>query len=308
MNGKINFLTRTTCELRNEPINDCRKYWEKVIRLKDHESGLGEFDVYFCPRCSLGFTDPYPTEETTAFLYDSKESADFDVIKNTIIDKIKDFLSRRQIIRIAQPHKHINSVLDYATGNGRFAMQSAKVFPNACIHAVDYQDAPPQHLLDEDVRVNYFNLKDFGELNQKYDLIFLRHVLEHTHHPIELLNNLAKRLNPNGILYVEVPNLHSGCAKLFGKNWNSYYVPRHIYHYTIRSLKEIVTTAGLRAEIGKNEMPLMGNTISILTGLDKSNFLVQCMGALLFPIQILIEVFYGSSTCINARCRHVEQE
>ena len=307
MNDMIEFKTRTTCELRNEPIEGCRNHWQNVVRLKDHESGLGEFDVYFCLRCQLGFTDPYPTEETTGLLYDTKQSSDFDIVKGSIIDDIKDFLGRRQIVRMAQRGRDIQAVLDYATGNGRFAMLSAKAFPNAIIDAVDYQDSAPQLLQLDGVQVNYFGLKEFAERNQKYDLIILRHVLEHAHHPVELLKFLGDRLAPDGILYIEVPNLDSGCAKVFGKNWKGYYVPRHIFHYTICSLTEIITAAGLKADIGRNEMPLMGNTISILTGADKSSVFVQCLGILLFPIQMLIEFVHRSSTCINARCSHSKE-
>jgi 2-polyprenyl-3-methyl-5-hydroxy-6-metoxy-1,4-benzoquinol methylase len=273
-----------------------------VVRLKDHETNLGEFDVYFCQRCKLGFTDPYPTEETSGYLYETKESGDFDIIRDSPIDHIKDFLSRRQLARLV-PQNQIRAILDFATGNGRFAVSAKKVFPNARVDAVDFQANAPPLLRSQAGRVNYHHLPIFTEKPQQYDLIILRHVLEHTHHPVQLLKYLAARLAPDGVIYVEVPNLDSGCAKIFGKYWKGYYVPRHIFHYTIDSLTEIAKRAGLNAETGRNEMPLMGNMVSILTGADKSNILIQCLGILLYPIQVVIETLFRSSTCINARCR-----
>jgi len=302
MYSAVKYQTRTTCELRQENCDNCRAYWQKVVRLKDHESNLGEFDVYLCRRCKLGFTDPYPTEKTSSHLYETKESSDFDITRDSPIDYIKDFLSRRQLTRLA-PHSHIRGVLDFATGNGRFAMAATKVFPNARVDAVDYQATPPQ-LLHSHRKVNYYTQAAFAKEHQQYDIIILRHVLEHSHHPVQLLKYLSERLAPGGIIYIEVPNLDSGCAKIFGKYWKGYYVPRHIFHYTVDSLTEIVNRAGLKAEVGRNEMPLMGNTISILTGADKSNVFVQFLGILLYPIQIVLEALYRSSTCINARCRH----
>lgn len=152
--------------------------------------------------------------------------------------------------------------------------------------------------------MNYYDLTAFAEQHRQYDLIILRHVLEHTHHPVQLVKYLSDLLAPDGVIYIEVPNLDSGCAKMFGKYWKGYYVPRHIFHYTIDSLTEIVKLAGLEAKVGRNEIPMMGNTISILTGADKSNVFIQCLGILLHPIQLVFEALYRSSTCINARCRH----
>src|ERR1035437_10725427 len=88
------------------------------MRLKDHESDLGEFDVLFCSRRKLGFTDPFPTEETSGYLYEAKDGSDFDVIRHSVIDVVKDFLSVRQVRGLA-PHNNPRSVLDFATGNGR---------------------------------------------------------------------------------------------------------------------------------------------------------------------------------------------
>lgn len=304
MNNSVEFLNRTTCELRGESCNECKDHWQKVVRLKDHESSLGEFDVYLCKRCKLGFTDPYPSEETSGYLYEAKSSSDFDIIRDSFIDRIKDYLSIKLLQRLA-PHDHVANILDYATGNGRFAMSAAKAFPNAHVDAVDYQSSPPPLLQSQiNSRMGYYSLTALSELHHQYDLIILRHVLEHTHHPVELVKNLSRLLAPNGVIYIEVPNLDSGCAKIFGKFWKNYYVPRHIFHYTIDSLNEIISRAGLDAEIGRNEMPLMGNTISIMTGVSQSNTFVQFLGVLLHPFQLGIEALAQSSTCINAKCRH----
>lgn len=307
MNNAVKYQVRKTCELRLvADFDECKAHWRKLLRIKDHESNFGEFDVLFCDRCQLGFTDPYPTEETCGYLYQTKNSSDFDVIHDSIIDRIKDYLSIRLLKRLS-PHSHIEKVLDYATGNGRFAVSATKAFPSAFVDAVDYQATPPPLLHNQiNSRVNYYSLPAFAEQHKLYDLIILRHVLEHTYHPVDLVKSLSEHLSPDGVLYIEVPNLDSGCAKIFGKYWKGYYVPRHLYHYTIYSLTEIVKRADLDPEIGRNEMPLMGNTFSILTGADQSNVFVQLLGVLLHPLQLLIETWYRSSTCIHAKCRHTE--
>ncbi len=280
---------------------ECITQWRKIARVYDHESRIGEFDIVKCRLCGLGFTDPFPSEDTAFLLYDERVSSDFDHFSNSIIERIKDWAAIRQLANI-KTARRVCSVLDYSTGNGRYAFQAHKLYPSAVVHAVDFQSSPPPLLSALNSPVEYMSIDSFRYISQQYDLIILRHVLEHAHHPVELIQDLAKRLSPEGLIYIEVPNLDSGCARLFGGNWKSYYVPRHIFHFNLSSLEEAIHNAGLRCSMGRNEMPLMGNTISILTGLGFENFFAKAGGVLLHPIQLLIEAAFRSSSCINAKC------
>jgi SAM-dependent methyltransferase len=151
-------------------------------------------------------------------------------------------------------------------------------------------------------RIKYFKNTNFFTV-KKYDLIILRHVLEHTYDPVSLIQYLGKYLSDSGILYIEVPNLDSGCAKFFKKYCPLFYVPRHIFHFTAKSLVLVIDEAELNYKIGKNEIPIMGNIFAILTGAKDENFFVKIIGIFLYPFQLAIETFYNSSTCINAICR-----
>ena len=304
MKSKIQYIQRTHCEIHDQCNSNCIKDFKRVVRLKDHESNLGEFDVIYCTKCSLGFTNPHPTEETTGYLYDEKTTGDFDLVNDTFVDKIKDLLSQNHIRKITTGIQ-VGKVLDYATGNGRFAIAASTVHQGANIVAVDYQDSPPP-LLKNQKKIKYITLAEHLKDDAIYDFIILRHVLEHTHHPGQLIKELASRLSPKGILYIEVPNLNSGCAKVFGKYHKGYYVPRHIFHYTKKSLSQLIENAGLQADLKTNEMPLMGNTLSILFRLNKSSPLVQLLGIAMHPLQLCIELLFRSSTCLNASCFHLK--
>jgi SAM-dependent methyltransferase len=307
--GKIDFIRRETCGMDPEGP-PCSQFWREHARVPDYESHLGTFDVKLCTRCQMGLTDPYPSEATTGYLYDAKVSGDFDVIQATWIDRIKDVLSRRLLRRLApaEPAK-ILRVLDYSCGNARFAALAHDLFPQAQVDAVDYQEAPPPLIATGRFpRLAYHEVNAFAGLAPGYDLIILRHVLEHTHRPVELVRLLGSKLSPRGVLYIEVPNLFSGGARVFGNKWKGYYVPRHIFHYSAAALHEIVTRAGLEGEIERNEMPLMGNMLEILFGVKKSNPAVQAAGILLHPLQLLIEKANGSSTCLNVKARRPAAE
>ncbi|MOA19974.1 hypothetical protein D3C78_1403890 [compost metagenome] len=65
------------------------------------------------------------------------------------------------------------------------------------------------------------------------------HVLEHMpdlHKTIERLKSLLK---PDGVLIVAVPNYNSYDALHYGAHWAAYDVPRHLYHFSQQSIKEL---------------------------------------------------------------------
>jgi len=284
----------------------CSAHWVQRAHVPDFESHAGIFDVKYCAKCKMGLTEPYPSEETSGYLYDEKSTGDFDVIQEGWIDKIKDLLARRLLKEISpfRDGSRIGHVLDYSCGNARFAALAHDFFPQSQVDAVDYQETPPPLVSSGRFsRLRYHDVQAFALTNQLYDLIILRHVLEHTHHPIDLIRFLGARLKPEGVLYIDVPNLDAGCARIFGDRWKGYYVPRHIFHYTKASLHHIITAAGLEGEIEGNEMPLMGNQMAILFGLNKSNALVQFLGVILHPFQLLVEALSSSSTCLSVKAR-----
>jgi len=303
----VTYINRDGCELRSVDCGRCDQSWSKIIHIPDRITKLGEFDIYICEKSKLGFTNPYPSEDTMYHLYDTKDSTDFDSIKGNIFDNIQDFLAARQIARMVPADRtKVNAILDYSTGNGRYAVTASRLFPDARVDAVDYQDEPPPLIKCHRGRVNYFHNDLFGKQIQKYDLIILRHVLEHTHHPVRLLKDLGKRLTSNGILYLEVPNLESGCARVFKKYWTPYYVPRHIFHFTGYSLARAIELADLEGDIRKKEGGSMGMVMSTFTRREPSSSVNKFFAISLYPLQIFIEWTYRSSTCLSA-CLHKKQ-
>jgi glycosyltransferase involved in cell wall biosynthesis len=81
----------------------------------------------------------------------------------------------------------------------------------------------------------------FNEL--KFDVILLSQSIEHVLNPLQLLKSLCFLLEPNGIVIVSTPNLHSKQTVLFGPTWSSWHTP---YHRNIFS-RQALEALGLRA-------------------------------------------------------------
>jgi predicted SAM-dependent methyltransferase len=62
------------------------------------------------------------------------------------------------------------------------------------------------------------------------------HVLEHIHDLHGYMAQIARLLKPNGTVIIAVPNYSSKDASHYQSYWAAYDVPRHLYHFTPRSI------------------------------------------------------------------------
>ena len=78
-----------------------------------------------------------------------------------------------------------------------------------------------------------------------FDAITCFDVLEHLYEPRQVMARVAEWLKPDGVFYVQVPNIESAEARVFGTYWQGLELPRHLYHYSPASLKFLADSAGL---------------------------------------------------------------
>ncbi len=76
--------------------------------------------------------------------------------------------------------------------------------------------------------------------------ITLWHVLEHLWDPLTALRAMQRVLASDGQLLVEVPNVHSVQARVWGPRWFHWDLERHIWHFSPTTLQQVLTRAGFR--------------------------------------------------------------
>lgn len=79
-----------------------------------------------------------------------------------------------------------------------------------------------------------------------FDLILMHHVLEHLYDPKTMLKKIKRWLKSEGILLLAVPNFNSLSVTIFKRKAFSLDVPRHLFQFTPKSLKELLKLAGYK--------------------------------------------------------------
>jgi len=125
------------------------------------------------------------------------------------------------------------AILDYGCGDGLFGYFLAQ--NKLCKEVVlcDWFTEAPNEL----VKGMYMHSERLVEQHKKYfDIILLRHVLEHTKSPLEFINHLVLFLKDDGRLVIEIPRLESIWVKLFRSKCINIVNHEHLVFFNKQSL------------------------------------------------------------------------
>lgn len=152
-----------------------------------------------------------------------------------------------QINLIEQYHPlcDIGSVLEVGCAEGFFLnrITERKNGNNIKVFGVEpskrYLEAA-RHLLPKGHFYEYMlDMVDFGK--ERFDLVVIRHVLEHVPLPIRNLDIMSGLLKPSGILYVEVPDTEKPIPSVA-----HFFSHEHLSYFTVGTLSAAFARAGFK--------------------------------------------------------------
>jgi 2-polyprenyl-3-methyl-5-hydroxy-6-metoxy-1,4-benzoquinol methylase len=76
-----------------------------------------------------------------------------------------------------------------------------------------------------------------------FDAVVFFNVLEHMVSPTQALERSARLLKAGGVLFVEVPNIHTLSVKLFGKRW-FHFGPGHYFYFLKKTMRQLMEKTG----------------------------------------------------------------
>lgn len=182
-----------------------------------HYSSKGQFgiqtNVVICKNCGFTYLNPRWTKDRYNHFY----SLEYDnyyrpEVKSTkykydVYSPVKTILSRLEKFHV----KPINpeNIIDIGCGMGDALIYlKENIYQKANYYAIEPSTFCCEHLKKNNISILSNDVdSEWSENNEnKFDVVIMRHVLEHFLDPISVLKKVSKILKPDGILYVAVPN------------------------------------------------------------------------------------------------------
>jgi len=223
----------------------------KLISEKDSKS-KGELIICVCNACSMVSQNPIPTEEQVEQYYATEYRQDY---KQVFEPKLKHVyragnLAFYRLGFLTKNNVTSGKLLDVGAGGGEFTYVSSQL-------GFDSAGIEPNIGYSNYARDQYqANVKtgQLADVDDKFDVITMFHVMEHIPDPVKTFKKLYDLLNEDGSLFIEVPNIES-----FSQSPTNTFFKAHIHYFSAITLIACASQYFVSVDLDNS-----GNNISIL--------------------------------------------
>lgn len=233
-----------------ETLRECpscsKTAFTKQLTCTDYTYSKEPFTIYSCDTCSLSFTNPRPDENGIGVYYNNPEYVSHtdttEGLLFTLYGIVKGYTlgQKRKLLEQLSTTK---TALDYGAGSGDFSNELAR---NGWSVAAYEPDTNARTLVQEK-NESILLVDSLDTISDKSkSVIALWHVLEHVHRLQETVKQFNRIIADDGKLVIAVPNHTSFDAKFYKENWAAYDVPRHLYHFSPKSIETLMQPLGFK--------------------------------------------------------------
>lgn len=207
------------------------------------------FPVWHCEHCDVMFTQVVPDEKEIGRYYASEAYVSHTDSRQGLINRIYHVVRN---ITVKNKRKWVTDgtgrntgkILDIGCGTGAFL---------ECMRKSGWEVTGIEP--DPVARNNARSLHGVEPLEPEaidslpegsFHAITMWHVLEHVHTLHSYIEKIKKLLAPSGRLFIAVPNYTSGDAVAYKQYWAAWDVPRHLYHFSPKSMEWLMHRHGFR--------------------------------------------------------------
>lgn len=198
--------------------------------------GGGCYELQRCNECGVVWDFPMPTESELEAAYSQDYYSSTEAKFNPLIEAWTRYSGRRRAYSLLRQHGNFAGVKVLDVGCGRGVLLRGFREAGADVLGIEREGAG----FDQIDGVENLSLDELIEAERTFDLIVIWHVLEHLPDPVESLRKCRRLLAQGGSLFIEVPNFASFQASLFRSNWFHLDLPRHLFHFSPRSLSKML--------------------------------------------------------------------
>jgi len=215
------------------------------------KGSLVQLSVFLCQRCKLlqaSYNEK--SSNATGKDYVHKRYKDFYIScdadysnlrvgKQQMVEKSIKILEKQKLFSLSS----IKSVLDVRSARGHFIAKATKLFPNANIVVGLEEDPYLLNNMPSSKRIKIFKKSIYSyKTVKRFDFVFSCHTFEHYKNPLKYIKYIYQKMNPNGILMLDVPNILDFLKK---NALDEVFYDKHLSYFEPFTIKDILERCGL---------------------------------------------------------------
>ncbi len=208
-------------------------------QLFDDLNMSGQMQLVKCSWCDFIYNRTCLTEEDFSNYYKGHEHYVESASPGSGGNSDRDIRRYRQIydqVQACLPEKE-PSILDFGCGKGGMLRWLSQ---NVSTRVAGLEAGSPCRTYIEQ-KLNLPVYENLSQINRKFDLVVLSHVLEHLYFPQKVMQSLSGILNQNAVIYIEVPSADAYLSPTI--NLKELYF-EHINHFTASGLQNLTASQG----------------------------------------------------------------
>ena len=213
------------------------------LETTDHLVSKEKFRLEYLTETDMLVTQPIP--ENLYNYYESNNYISHTDEAKTLLEKVyqtvKKIALKRKLELINKYANTSKTILDIGCGTGEFLITARK--NNWHTLGVEIND----EARNKSSKKNITTYKFIEEVkSSQFNIITLWHVLEHLKDLNGTITKISSLLDTDGTLVIAVPNYKSYDANYYKEYWAAYDTPRHLWHFSQRSISTIFENHNLK--------------------------------------------------------------
>ncbi|APA64294.1 class I SAM-dependent methyltransferase [Maribacter sp. 1_2014MBL_MicDiv] len=213
------------------------------LETTDHLVSNEKFRLEYLTETDMLVTQPIP--ENLINYYESNNYISHKDEAKTLLEKVyqtvKKIALKRKLELINKYDNTSKTILDIGCGTGEFLITARKNNWNTV--GVEIND----EARNKSSKKNITTYKVIEEVkSSQFNIITLWHVLEHLKDLNGTITKISSLLDTDGTLVIAVPNYKSYDANYYKEYWAAYDTPRHLWHFSQKSISTIFEKHNLK--------------------------------------------------------------
>lgn len=203
------------------------------------ELSISQWKYFFCKSCEIVYLQEFPNEDQLNKYYQNNYQITSDNYAETEYRRIFRIPEQLKLISEISRYKPLPAkLLDFGCDKGYF-LDEARRYGYSVIGVESSKSA-----MEYSKKIKIECVPMLNDVRDNQDIVVLWHSIEHLMDPKATMEEIRKKMNDDGYIFIRVPDFECVYRKLFSSKWIWFQPDRHYWHFSKKSIAALLEQSG----------------------------------------------------------------